>query len=128
VALQGREGGLALLEAAIEDAAAVGQGFAVQWGEFTKAILFNGLGRYEEALTAAKQASDDTPELFLSSGALAEVIEAASRTGGAHRAVGALKRLTDHTAIAGSDWALGIDSRSRALMSEGDAASASIAR
>jgi DNA-binding CsgD family transcriptional regulator len=123
VALQGREAdALALLEPAIEDAAAVGQGFAVQWGQFVKAILFNGLGRYEQALVAAVHASDDTPELFVSSWALAELIEAASRTGEANRAAGALERLEDHTAVAGTDWALGIASRSRALLSDGDAA------
>ncbi|MDT5025838.1 MAG: hypothetical protein QOE61_2264, partial [Micromonosporaceae bacterium] len=56
VALQGREAdGFTLLDSAIKDAAAVGQGFAVQWGEFVKAILFNGLGRYDEALLAAQR-------------------------------------------------------------------------
>src|SRR4029077_13841251 len=73
VALQGREAadGFALLESTIKDATAVGQGLAVQWGEFVKAILLNGLGRYEEALVAAKRAAGDTPELFISSWALA---------------------------------------------------------
>jgi DNA-binding CsgD family transcriptional regulator len=123
VALQGREAdALALLELAIKDAAAVGQGFAVQWGQFVKAILFNGLGRYEQALAEAERASGDIPELFVSSWALAELIEAASRSGQAHRAAGALERLTEHTTVAGTDWGLGIESRSRALMSEGDAA------
>ena len=80
VALQGRAAdGLTLLDSTIKEATAVGQGFAVQWGEFVKAILFNGLGRYDEALVAAQRASDDTPELFMSSWALAELIEAASR-------------------------------------------------
>jgi DNA-binding CsgD family transcriptional regulator len=122
VGLQGREDGFARLEAAINDAAAVGQGFAVQWGDFVSAILFNGLGRYEQALAAAERASENTPELFLSSWALAELIEAASRCGETQSAAAALERLTDHTTVAGSDWALGIESRSRALMSEGDAA------
>jgi DNA-binding CsgD family transcriptional regulator len=122
VGLQGREDGFALLEAVIKDAAAVGQGFAVQWGDFVSAILFNGLGRYEQALAAAERASENTPELFLSSWALAELIEAGSRCGETQSAAAALERLTDHTAVAGSDWALGVESRSRALMSEGDAA------
>jgi DNA-binding CsgD family transcriptional regulator/tetratricopeptide (TPR) repeat protein len=123
VALQGREAdGLALLESAITDAAAVGQGFALQWAEFVKAILYNGLGRYEEALVAGQRAIDETPELFVSSWALPEVIEAASRNGEAQRAAGALERLTEHAAVAGTDWAVGIESRSRALMSEGDTA------
>jgi DNA-binding CsgD family transcriptional regulator len=123
VALQGRDAdALALLGPAIEDAAAVGQGFAVQWGEFVKAILFNGLGRYEQALAAAERASADTPELFVSSWALAELIEAANRSGEPTRAARALERLTEDTAVAGTDWALGIQARSRALTREGDVA------
>jgi DNA-binding CsgD family transcriptional regulator len=123
VALQGREAdGLTMLESAINGAAAVGQGFAVQWGEFVKAILFNGLGRYDEALVAAQRASDDTPELFISSWALAELIEAASRSGAHGRAASALERLTEDTAVAGTDWGLGIAARSRALLTDGDAA------
>jgi DNA-binding CsgD family transcriptional regulator len=121
-ALKGREAdGFTLLESAMEGAAAVGQGLAVQWGEFAKAILFNGLGRYEEALVAAQRAADDTPELFISCWALAELIEAASRTGARGEAGAALKRLTEDTAVAGTDWALGIAARSRALLADGDA-------
>ena len=123
VALRGREAdGLTLLESAIEEAAAVGQGFAVQWGEFVKAILYNGLGRYGEALVAAQRASDETPELFISSWALAELIEAASRSAASGHAASALERLTKDTAVAGTDWGLGIAARSRALLTDGDAA------
>jgi len=123
VALQGREAdALTLLETAIEEAADVGQGFAVQWGEFVKAILFNGLARYDEALVAAQNATDDTPELFISSWALAELIEATSRSVGTVQAASALERLTEHTAVAGTDWGLGIAARSRALLTDGDAA------
>ena len=122
-ALQGREADAsALLESAINDAAAVGQGFAVQWGEFVKAILFNGLGRYGEAVVAARRASDDTPELFISSWALAELIEAASRSGKPGDAARALERLTQDTTVAGTDWGLGIAARSKALLTDGDAA------
>jgi DNA-binding CsgD family transcriptional regulator len=123
VALQGREADAsALLETAIEEAAGVGQGFGVQWGEFAKAILFNGLGRYDEAFVAAQNAIDDTPELFISSWALAELIEAASRCGGKREAGSAAERLEEHTAVANTDWGLGIAARSRALLTDGDAA------
>jgi len=123
VALQGREAeGFTLLESAIKEAVAVGQGFAVQWGEFVKAILFNGLGRYGDAVVAAQRASDDMPELFVSSWALAELIEAASRSAPPGHAASALERLTEDTAVAGTDWGLGIAARSRALLTDGDAA------
>jgi DNA-binding CsgD family transcriptional regulator len=120
VALRGQEAdAIALLESTINDATAVGQGFAVQWGEFVKAILLNGLERYEEALAAGRRASDDTPELFISSWALAEVIESASLSGHPGDGASALERLTEHTAVAGTDWGLGIAARSRALLIEG---------
>ncbi|MDT4946494.1 MAG: hypothetical protein QOH14_3227, partial [Pseudonocardiales bacterium] len=123
VGLRGREAdGFTLLDAAINEAAAVGQGFAVQWGEFVKAILFNGLGRYGEALVAAQRASDGMRELFISSWALAELIEAASRRMAPGDAASALERLTADTAVGGTDWGLGIAARSRALLTEGDAA------
>jgi ATP/maltotriose-dependent transcriptional regulator MalT len=119
-ALRGREAdGSELLESAINDAAAVGQGFGVQWGEFVKAILFNGLGRYDQALAAAQRASDDTPQLFISSWALGELIEAASRSGEPELGASALERLTEDTSAAGTDWGSGVAARSRALLCEG---------
>ena len=122
-ALRGREADVfALLKTAINDAAAVGQGLAVPHSEWVKAILFNGLGRYEEALVAAQRASNDTPELFTSSWALPELIEAASRSVGPGHAAGALERLTEDTAAADTDWGLGIAARSRALLTDRDAA------
>ena len=122
-ALQGREADVfTLLKTTIIEAAAVGQGLAVPHSEFVKAILFNGLGRYDEALVAARRASNDTPELFTSSWALPELIEAASRSVGPGHAAGALERLTEDTAAAGTDWGLGIAARSRALLTGGDAA------
>jgi DNA-binding CsgD family transcriptional regulator len=117
-ALRGNEAASSMLESAIRDAAAVGQGFGVQWGQFVKAILFNALGRYEHALAVAKQASDDSPELFISSWALAELIEAASRTGELQQGTVALERLTEDAVAAGTDWGLGIAARSRALLCE----------
>ena len=70
-----------LIEAVITDSRAAGQGVGVQWSQWVSAILYNGLGRYEEALAEAQQAAEQAPELFISMWALAELIEAASRTG-----------------------------------------------
>ena len=81
------------------------------------AVLSNGLSRYGEALIAAEQASADPGELGLASWSLAELIEAAARTGALERASGALRRLCEVTSAAGTDWALGIQARSRALLS-----------
>jgi DNA-binding CsgD family transcriptional regulator len=122
-AFQGREADAStLIDAATTDAIAGGQGIGVQYARWVAAILFNGLGRYEEALAAAEQAGGDIPELFLPAWALPELIEASVRSGKSHLGAGALERLAAATAAAGTDWALGIEARSRALLSEGEAA------
>ena len=92
----------------------------MQYAHWANAVLMNGLGAYEEAVAAAVQASEHTPELFIASWALIELIEAATRTENAELAQGALTRLSEHTKASDSDWALGIHARSRALMSEGE--------
>jgi DNA-binding CsgD family transcriptional regulator len=124
-ALRGREAEtMSLVESTVEQATAGGQGIGVQFARWTASILFNGLGRHEPALAAARQATDDGAELFLSSWALPELIEAAVRTGEMQLAADSLERLVDATSAAGTDWALGIEARSRALLSEGARAEA----
>jgi DNA-binding CsgD family transcriptional regulator/tetratricopeptide (TPR) repeat protein len=108
-----------LMESAIEDATAIGQGIAIQYAHWVAAILFNGLGRYEEALTESQDATLETPQLFVAAWALPELIEASVRSGKSHVGVGAFDRLAEATAAAGTDWALGIEARSRALLSAG---------
>jgi ATP/maltotriose-dependent transcriptional regulator MalT len=121
--LQGREAAAAaLIDATIRDFTAGGQGTAVQYAFWARSLLLNGLGRYQEALAAAEEASDDTPELFVAVWAAIELLEAATRTGQPAVAERALERILAATAVASSDWALGIQARSRALRSEGEAA------
>jgi DNA-binding CsgD family transcriptional regulator len=86
-------------------------------------MLYNGLGRYEEALAAAQQA-DDHEDLGLIGWVLAELVEAAARSDNRDIAAPALRRLQERTGAAGTDWALGIQARSRALLSDGDQADA----
>jgi DNA-binding NarL/FixJ family response regulator len=122
-ALRGREADISeLIAVTIETDAAAGQGVGVQYAQFAAAILYNGLGRYDEALAAAHEASEYAPELFVSAWALPELVEAARRTGQMARAVEALERLVAATSVGDSDWGLGIQARSRALVSEGDEA------
>jgi DNA-binding CsgD family transcriptional regulator len=121
-AFRGREAeAVPLIESAADDSGAGGQGIGVQYAQWVTAILFNGLGRYHRALAAAQQASADTPPLFLSAWALPELIEAAVRSGDG-RGADAVERLAEATAAAGTDWALGVEARSRALVSEGSTA------
>jgi DNA-binding CsgD family transcriptional regulator len=120
---QGRESrASALIEATIEEFTAGGQGTAVQYARWARSVLLNGLGRYREAMAAAQAASDDTPELFVSVWAALELLEAASRCDESELACHALKRILAATAVASTDWALGIAARSQALLSEGDTA------
>ena len=127
-ALQGREDEAgALIDATIKDATAGGEGLAVQYAQWTTAILYNGLGRYEDALAAAQQASEVTPELFIAVWALPELIEAAIRSGNADLAPAALERLVESADASATDWGLGIAARSRALLSEREAAEDSYA-
>ncbi len=111
-----------LVDSVIARATADGQGAAVQYARWARSLLMNGLGRYEEALAAAVEASDDTPELYIANWALSELIEAAARTGNAELAERGVARLAAQTEAGDSDWLLGIYARSRALLSEGEAA------
>jgi len=113
-----------LIEATIAEATAGGQGIAVTYAHWAAAILYNGLGRYADALAAAGQASQDTPALFMAMWALPELIEGATRTGHDQLATDALARLTETTQAGQTDFGLGIEVRSRALVSNGEAAEA----
>jgi DNA-binding CsgD family transcriptional regulator len=113
-----------LLKKAIDDATASGEGLGVQYARWATAVLCNGLGHYGEALASARQASDAVPELFVSDWALAELVEAAVRTGNDGLAAEAADRLVEATSPSAADWGLGIAARSRALVSEGGAAEA----
>ena len=72
-----------LVASVIAHATVSGQGTAVQYARWASSVLMNGLGRYEEALAAAVEASEHSPELHITSWALTELIEAATRTGDA---------------------------------------------
>src|SRR5207302_1838638 len=110
-----------LIETATLEVVARGEGQGLALIDWTSAVLYNGVGRYEDALDAAQQAGDHPEELPFAWG-LVELIEAATRTGKAARAADALQRLSETTRASGSDWALGIEARSRALLSDGEAA------
>jgi DNA-binding CsgD family transcriptional regulator len=122
-AWSGRNDEVAVLtEATIDAVTPRGEGIGITVTEWANAVLGNGLGRYDEALAAAEQGSRYPDELGLATWSLVELIEAAARTGQTERATGALRRLAESTSAAGTDWALGIETRSRALLSSGESA------
>jgi DNA-binding CsgD family transcriptional regulator len=111
-----------LFTATTEDSTARGEGLAVQLANWAAAVLHNGLGHYAEALAVAEPATEETYSPLSTQLVLPELIEAAARTGRADLAREALDRLSAMTAIEGSDWAKGLEARSRALVSEGQEA------
>ena len=98
-----------------------GEGIGVAISEYARAVLCNGLGQYEEALVAACSASEHR-EVVGENWGLSELIEPATRTGRTDLATDALDRLARKARATRTDWALGIEARSRALLSEGDRA------
>jgi DNA-binding CsgD family transcriptional regulator len=104
------------------DLVARGQGASLAIIRWASALLYNGLGRYEEAVAAAQHASENPHELLFSTWGLVELIEAAVRSGSPEPAADALQPLSDITRASGTDWALGIEARSRALLSANNAA------
>jgi DNA-binding CsgD family transcriptional regulator len=118
---------LYLVESAIKDATRRGEGIGVAVGEYTKAVLYNGLGRSREALAAARQAlfHQEYPKMAypgVANWAAAELVEAAVHAGMTCEAEDACRWLTAMTEASGTDWALGVAARSRALLAEGVAA------
>ena len=98
-----------------------GEGRALGHDGHVHAVLYNGLGRYDEALAAA-QASCQYDDLAIHGSALVELVEAASRVGDRMSATGALRELDEQTSAAGTDWGLGVLARSRALLSPNETA------
>ena len=111
----------AVIEASERAAIARGEGVMLTIGEHTRAVLHNGLGHYQAALNPAQSASAQD-ELKYSVWSLPELVEAAARCGEAELAADALERLSERTQAAGTELALGIEARSRALLSDGEPA------
>ena len=94
----------------------------VTWPRWVTAVLYNGLGCYDEAREGARLAAGDPAGIYVSAWALPELIEAAARSGNMPMAEDAVARLADSAQAGGTDWGLGIEARSRALVTEGQAA------
>jgi DNA-binding CsgD family transcriptional regulator len=119
---RGDDVALAELIAAVEPVAiARGEGVLLTFADHARALLYNGLGRYEAALPVAESASAPD-ELTVPTWSLPELVEAAARSGAGEAAAAALERLTERTQAAGTELALGIEARCRALVAEGAAA------
>jgi len=110
--------GLGLIEAGRLEATARGEGMGLGVVEWATALLYNGHGRYAEALAAAQRGCEHD-DVGLFAWTLVEMIEAGVRCGATDAASTALDRLSARTRASGTDWALGIEAGSRALLSDG---------
>jgi DNA-binding CsgD family transcriptional regulator len=120
-AFRGREAeATEVIQATMDGVTSRGEGRGVT-SQYAAALLHNGLGHYDKALAAAGLACEDD-DLGVLGWALTELVEAAVRSGQPARASDALQRLSETTRASGTDWALGTEARSRALLSEGQTA------
>jgi DNA-binding CsgD family transcriptional regulator len=111
-----------LIQDTLNAATALGQGVALNMMYSARACLCNGLGRYEDALTAAREAAADPLELGPTKWALAELVEAGVRSGNTDAAAGAFEQLSAMTRASGTELALGIEAARRALLHGDDTA------
>lgn len=125
-AWRGREAEVEELRAAaVSEATSRGEGVGLSVVQWTSAVLYNGLGRYEKARDAARQAGAAPPAPGVApQWAPTELVEAAVRCGDARLAARALEQLMETAEASETDWARGIAARSRALVGHGDEAEA----
>jgi DNA-binding CsgD family transcriptional regulator len=124
-AMRGREAETSeLIEAATRDVVPRGEGTALALIEWSKAVLYNGLGRYPQAIAAAEDILDyhEGRDMGSANYALVELAEAAVHTGQIDKAADAVTRFIEVATATGTEWALGTAARCRALLREGDEA------
>jgi DNA-binding CsgD family transcriptional regulator/tetratricopeptide (TPR) repeat protein len=97
---------------------AIARGWALDIPSHARSVLYNGLGRHDVARDAAwesfeRDAMGNGPFI------VSELAEAASRTGDKAMVEAALRWLSERTNAMPSEWALGIETRVRALLSDG---------
>ncbi|CAM3666093.1 AAA family ATPase [Mycobacterium frederiksbergense] len=117
------EAAVGIIESAEADGAARGEGRLIGLAAFCSAVLYNGLGRYEEALSAARRCCE-YEDLGFHSWCLYELIEAATHAGDRDSAADALPRLQERAGASGTDWGLGAVAAAQALLADDAAAEA----
>ena len=111
-----------LISDATAHVVARGEGRWLTAAAWATAVLQNSRGCYHEALVAAEQGSEYPAELGQATWCQVELIEAAARSGQPERGAHAVALLSEAARTTGTDWALGMAARSRALLSDGESA------
>jgi DNA-binding CsgD family transcriptional regulator/tetratricopeptide (TPR) repeat protein len=110
-----------LIASTREDFLERGEGVGLTVNLWSSALLENGLGRYQDAMEAATEAAQQRDEpIAARTWALVELVEAAAHCGATDAGHDALRRLAEVTQACQTDWALGVEARSRALLGEGE--------
>lgn len=112
-----------LIEAATADGSSRGEGRVIGLTGYAAAVLYNGLGRYEKALTAAR-AVCEYEDVGFYGWCLYELVEAATRCGDHDSAASALPRLAERAGASGTDWGLGALACAQAMLADDEAADA----
>ena len=121
-ALQGREQEASgFIQATVHEATERGAGMLAGLAACASAVLYNGLGQYDAARDAAREVFE-RDQLALGPLVVAELAEAAARTGDVEAVRAALDWLSARTRVTHTEWVLGIEARVRALLSDGEAA------
>ena len=123
LALRGHEAeAMFLIDRSRAEVTRRGEGVGLSVLDWAEAVLYNGLGRYEQARAAALRVTEHPQDLSAANWAMAELIEAAVRAGKADQAADAHGRLLDMARVSGTDWALGLAARSGAVLTDGQPA------
>jgi len=121
MAMRGREiETMQFIKTARTEAIGRGEGAGLAFMDWAESVLYNGLGRYEEALVAARRVFDHS-ELVELNWTMPELVEAAVRVGAVEIAAKADQRLSERSRASGTDWALGVAARSHALLQSAEA-------
>ena len=116
--LQGDDDVAVLIAEQSAAARSAGVGLALKSAHWATATLHNGRGEYEQALAAAMEAVEH-PWEWNTQFFVHELIEAAARTGRREAIGPTIERFGEYVEASGSDWAIGMLARSRALLAEG---------
>jgi DNA-binding CsgD family transcriptional regulator len=123
VAFRGREPeAVALIDESRGDVTRRGEGIGLSVLDWAHAVLYNGLGRYDEAREAALRVVEHPHDLSASNWGMVELIEAAVRAGTPELAADVRSRLVAMAGMSGTDWALGVAARSEALFVDDEGA------
>ncbi len=118
-ALRGREAeAMSLIDETRSDVTLRGEGRGLAVLDWAEAVLYNGLGRYEEACAAALRVVGYPHDLSTTNWGTVELIEAAVRAGKPEVAADARSRLAEMARVSRTEWVFGIAARSDALLAE----------